>query len=125
MDKWTPEPWVVRDDVTSRPNWISGEGGEADIAELTGWPCHLHAEEHANAQRIVQCVNALTGLDPSAIPELVGAVERWRDAKDALIAFERRNPNDTTKAWDALFYEVVYADDALRAALAKVKGGAS
>lgn len=54
--------------------------------------------------------------------ELVEAVQRWVDATDAIAEFERDHPNGSTSRWDRLFYERGFASDALRAALARVRG---
>ena len=61
--KHTPGPWSYL------------ETGARQILDSGGYPLaslHLTAERHANAARIVACVNACEGLaDPSVVPELL------------------------------------------------------
>jgi hypothetical protein len=59
----TERPWRVRDDVTSRANWISAANDTADICEIgEGWPIALMPEAEANAALIVGAINALPFL---------------------------------------------------------------
>ena len=79
MSKHTPEPW----EYGTFPKWQPGRSnyhvvrpqGEFPhggwIADF-GYPCDDVAE--ANAQRAVACVNALTGLNPEAVPDVVAAL---------------------------------------------------
>lgn len=55
------------------------------------------------------------GADDHAL--LVQAAQAFFDAKQAKIDFERENPGNTTKKWDACLYRVEAAEDALHSAL--------
>lgn len=74
MTKHTSEPWVAdacrdaRGYITLR---MADGTPEGDTATCMGSIYH-----EPNAERIVQCVNALAGLEPSAVPGLVAALER-------------------------------------------------
>jgi hypothetical protein len=76
----TPTPWSTEAayspeagrDVPSP--YILGPDGQ-NVAAAMAW----HDEYNANAARIVACVNALAGLNPSAIPALVEALRRIAD----------------------------------------------
>lgn len=74
----------------------------------------------------VEAVPADTPLDPpaalpSVVRALVEALEGWVSALDAKREFERENPNNSTKAWDDLFYAVEAAETEARAAIAAAK----
>ena len=49
--------------------------------------------------------------------ELLDAVKELFDAKQAKEDFERENPGNSTKRWDACLYRIEAAEDALRALL--------
>lgn len=49
--------------------------------------------------------------------EWLDAVKELFDAKQAKEDFERENPGNSTKRWDACLYRIEAADDALRALL--------
>ncbi len=55
--------------------------------------------------------------------EWLDAVKELFDAKQAKEDFERENPGNSTKRWDACLYRIEAAEDALRALLASVEGG--
>lgn len=116
MPKHTPGPWVVHIDK-SRGNWVynirtekphnpSGGLGK-HIAECNGL---MEARGENNAEHIVACVNACAGINPEAVPELVKACEA--------IMPHLNSDLDAHEPW-------VKEIDALAAALAKAKGGAS
>lgn len=78
----TPEPWQVDDCEDAQGNhtlrsWEDNCHGATDIPSIGTIPME------ANAARIVACVNACAGIDPSAVPSLVDAledlVETWAD----------------------------------------------
>jgi hypothetical protein len=81
----------------------------------------------ADGHRIVNSVKACTGMtDPEKeVAELKaiknGAAEFF-DAVDALFAFERENPGDSTKAWDELFERASSVRSDLRAAIKNAGG---
>ena len=62
----TPEPWVARQ---GSELWK----GQQHLASF--W---LGRVMHANAARTVACVNALTGLNPEAVADVVAALIRLR-----------------------------------------------
>lgn len=74
-DRHTPEPWEVKQN-DQQGVWIDSPRGP--VARMIGrdWD-DLFAL--ADAERIVACVNALAGYDPSAVGELVEAAKRAED----------------------------------------------
>ena len=107
--KHTAEPWKFKwgfHDIDACESWGLGSimGDGYYIAEI--WKTVRGGEETAtsNAARIVECVNALAGLEPAAIPDLVEA------AQGIFPASLSSNP----KVW-------IDAMDKLQAALAKMK----
>ena len=82
MTKWTPEPWEV--DEFRVDDWRikkpDGKGGCWWIAEVSGSPDNAEA----NASRITSCINALAGLNPEGVRELVDAVWGVMEYEDAL-----------------------------------------
>lgn len=75
MSKWSPEPWKYyrRNPLTHRPDrWIQSAAGVVVDRVL----------EDADGERIVACVNALAGLEPGLVKELIAINERlvsWSD----------------------------------------------
>lgn len=91
MSKHTPEPW----EYGTFPKWQPGRSnyhvvrpqGEFPhggwIADF-GYPCDDVAE--ANAQRAVACVNALAGINPEAVPDVVAALRALLEGYERLLA---------------------------------------
>lgn len=50
--------------------WVRGMGGVFSISMLGSVQSETHNSE-ANAKRIVACVNAMDGLNPEAVPQLI------------------------------------------------------
>lgn len=81
---WTPEPWT---NSRGFENLVSSHDGQTPICDCRSSWNPPGPIEHANAERIVACVNACEGLNPEAIPELIAVCEReWRhsDGETAL-----------------------------------------
>jgi hypothetical protein len=72
----TPEPWE-----SDGPEVHATKGGR-----LNGLICHLASESkgEANAERIVACVNALAGLNPEAVADVVEALRAYDAAIKAM-----------------------------------------
>ncbi len=66
--KHTPGPW------RSGPDPETVWANDAELIARTA-PGEGHARAHANAARIVACVNACEGINPEAVPDLVRALE--------------------------------------------------
>ena len=66
--KWAPEPWTV----WRRHNGTSIADGEDKVIA----DCSALRPHRADAARIVACVNALAGLNPEGVAELVEAAHR-------------------------------------------------
>lgn len=73
--KHTPEPWAYQKvkqhfDITyTNPQWD-------DTSLATTFYAGNEQQEEANANRIVQCVNACAGIPgPEAIPEVIAALK--------------------------------------------------
>lgn len=67
--KHTKEPWEVHESnlVDERVWQIYQKGCGASIIAMTGnWDKAHKDEEEANAKRIVECVNAMTGIEDPA-----------------------------------------------------------
>ena len=76
MSKHTKEPWRVIKIGSSEHPVVRAE--ELDICDCWDHGNNMvpgKLEGEANAQRIVDCVNALEGLNPAAIKEVVKALE--------------------------------------------------
>lgn len=139
MDKWTPEPWVVH--LKKRAIVPLADAGK--IVPLAADDCvegmevaHTiflfrdpsdtmpEDETYANAFRACECVNALTGLNPAAIPELVGAIQS--EVIPNLVAIRATLADENWEGAPEHCAELAGDTIALlNAALAKVKGGAS
>ena len=74
MSGWTAEPWVISEML---PDFIKDAAGER-VAD-----CRRDGKTDegtiARATHIVACHNALAGLEPEAVPDLVAACEALRD----------------------------------------------
>jgi len=74
--KHTPGPWEVDADNIHAGNVATLHGDNGTFAEIWSrqWLTEQHCDQHANASRIVACVNACEGIaDPSAVPGLLEA----------------------------------------------------
>jgi hypothetical protein len=71
--KHTPEPWHIGG---FRPELPMVYGSDGQVASDCSRILRRSPEEQkANAERIVACVNALAGLNPEAIKDVVEALE--------------------------------------------------
>jgi hypothetical protein len=104
--KHTPEPWALKaihtkDQIThwgingvSRDGETLASGRIADIPRFV--PNHDCHTQEANVQRIVDCVNACSGINPAAVPELLAACKR------ALVAIESLPPRVNEDRYEPL-----------------------
>ena len=73
--KYTPEPWTVAEDCGDfDTNAIYAAGGK----KIVFWGGHYNVpkeEGDANAVRIAACVNGCQGINPAAVPDLLGALK--------------------------------------------------
>lgn len=109
--KHTPEPWVLN-------KWQGIEDARGMTIEVCGvaLPTGRVPEDHtghANAARIVACVNACAGINPDAVPDLLAAL---KDATALLDAIAKGYPDI------AMDTRVTKARIRHRAAIAKAKG---
>lgn len=82
--KYTTEPWEA---IGLQIYELSRAGCDTNriICEMvtSDWdysdPCPTHTEQGCNADRIVACVNACAGLEPSAIAGVIEAAKRLED----------------------------------------------
>ena len=84
----TKEPWSVyaAGDIICVEPRKQATGYRPNIVDWTGFDSNEmpHTKSLANARRIVDCVNALAGLNPSALAGLIEAAERLNSVlKDA------------------------------------------
>ena len=87
----TPEPWARGMDVGVLATIVAGQDGDI-----------LMTAYAADADRSVACVNALAGLDPDAVPELVEAARTISEAAWAgLATHEKSTPGPLLKRLDA------------------------
>jgi hypothetical protein len=73
-NKWAAEPWSAAEGRF----FIKSEDGWGSILDAQEWfiaKLEDSLDPAANAARIVACVNALEGLEPSALPQVVEALE--------------------------------------------------
>ncbi len=78
--KWAKEPWKVAEGQF----FIKEEEGWGSIQNAADWfiaKLEDSLDPPANAHRIVACVNACTGLEPTGLPEALAAL---RDAEALL-----------------------------------------
>lgn len=134
--KHTPEPWGLAGRYEPESEIVGSDGYEvAEVAEMAispswqaenpdvHWGCYegesfverSDDEVAANAARIVACVNALAGLNPEAVRDVVEAL------KTARRRFSEQNGVVSAEVWNGNYKAVA----AINAALARVKGGAS
>lgn len=77
MSEHTKEPWRFQEHFSNVYALSDGDVGlsihiaKTNDAQVEGG----HAEAEANARRIVDCVNAFAGLNPSALAGLIEAAE--------------------------------------------------
>ncbi len=108
--KHTPEGWRVKTKKERNLNDFGMPvaqtiGGNYFIGNLMDWGAF---DEKANADRIVACVNALAGINPEAVPDVVAALRGLLHGVDG--AFGRMGIEPFGPAIDAA-----------RAALAKLE----
>jgi hypothetical protein len=101
MGKHTPAPWIVSGDrvVTKDCNTTkvifrhNTEGSVGHQPDFPGWE-----QAQANAARIVECVNALEGVEnPSGVKAALEAIAREADRELRAIGESRRR-GDQSKA---------------------------
>ena len=68
MSKHTPEPWAVETELNH--HIVSSDG---KYIVFFGWE-QFPENYEANRARIIACVNALAGLNPEAVPNVVEAL---------------------------------------------------
>ena len=119
MDKHTKGPWRVYDGGHRYHGIYGGDEGNSTTIVVFGYDHEDEAgvrgtepeelDAHANAARIVACVNALEGYNPDAVRDVVEAAKR-------ALNFIQNTESELGEPLDS--------GDALRAALARL-GGAS
>ena len=84
MEEHTKEPWKVEVSGGGFSCVYSGDGSAKNmfINIVDGRESQGELSE-ADARRIVACVNAMEGLDPAKVRELIDAVEAWARASEA------------------------------------------
>lgn len=65
---------------------------------------------------------AISALPAQGVDALVKAAGEWKDARDALNAFETENPGNTTKRWANLLRDAERTEEAFWSALAAYRG---
>ena len=101
----TPGPWhLVGQDIR--------DGDEDNIVTVPYGDDPERAE--ANARRIVACVNGCKGINPEAVPDLVGALKEMFKASDE-IAIEFIQKKRATN-WGVVNQAYVAAEAAIRKA---------
>jgi len=108
----TPGPWEYSFDHRAISGLADSVSGQTLIADVDGLG-RPGLVIHANGHHIVACVNACEGINPKAVPELLGALQtlaEWVQAKaDA----------DEIVGLSAMSVELSPQMDAARAAIAK------
>jgi len=67
------EPWKIGPGIFEYCGWVSIQNADGrTLVTLPGWM----------AERVVACVNACTGLNPEALPEVVEALRELADLVD-------------------------------------------
>lgn len=93
----TPAPWTVEDGSSSGhccfTHSIQGTDGRPVAEVIRQYEVEEDEQNKANASRIVECVNACEGLaDPSAVPELLEALEDLLAGWELMISQYGYNP---------------------------------
>ena len=109
----TPEPWRTIIGRAVYSDTRNGLGNPIRVAAASGTSTDA---AQANAARIVACVNALAGMDPAAVGEVVAALE---DADNLLGSLACRGVVDM----DDFRAQLTRCNDRARAALDALKGG--
>ncbi len=105
--KHTPEPWKVHHHShINREQWLSILNGTFDITHngaanpavvaCSKYSAMTDEENLANAQRIVDCVNACEGINPKAVPDLLGAAKYALADLEGIAPAQYYNYNKTT-----------------------------
>ena len=109
MTEHTLGPWSI--EQAHFDPWVVAPDGRYVIATVaTGGD--MSKEGHANARRIVACVNACEGINPEAVAELVEALEGLHQC------FWEGRPKRNVKR----DYRLLVHHEAASVALAKAKG---
>lgn len=120
MTGHTKEPWRFDGDWSRLPSIVAGDVREKVIATVTkaGFPERNSRtpEQEANARRIVDCVNALAGMNPVALGALIEAAEGLAKTAEVAEHTDFKSPQDVKNLMDAA--------DLVNAALAAFRGGA-
>jgi hypothetical protein len=128
----TPGPWMVAGSgpqatVVLGPRGSSGPRRLVLDTAPDGEASHPRAEDTANAQRIVACVNALAGLNPEGVRECVNVLAGYAPALELLVSSIARyvtaNPDQGWVDPEDINAAEAFARVA-RAAIAMAKGGA-
>ena len=133
--KHTPEPWHVKHDTNVMTyRTINGTPIECSaFNQNDSRDPTCERQNQANASRAVACVNALAGLNPEAVKDVVEACKTflaWLDREDSSPEYptgvDRSSPQGDA-IWREWFDTNVaicrLAQEQARAALARIKGG--
>lgn len=130
MNTHTPEPWVA---VRNTAYWEIGTEIDGYYAPRIGDVCatdpnHPDAgKQEANATRIVACVNACKGINPEAVPDLLEVARFFADCLRTRREGLKRDVPAFRARWNVPIELTVeeFSTELVRAALAKVEGGAA
>ena len=116
----TQEPWVKHQHDPFEPRWIMTLEPKALFIARMGHPAGCDSPdqdtEAANADRIIDCVNACAGINPEAVPDLLEVCQSIMAGVKAGNLYITQRGSLTGIACKSL--------SALQAAIAKAEGGA-
>jgi hypothetical protein len=128
--KHSPEPWTTGGSAYPKTIYAEHipmartENGDG-LDWIPGERCLFESTAKANAARIVACVNALSGLNPEAVKDVVAkfsALLESIESADSHVHRSAKNANACfidTRTWEG---DILGRASEARAALAKLKG---
>lgn len=129
MTKWTPEPWEIVMEWRSEGIYCIGIRSKTTKDYVCQIERHLTKEagitfpnggpDGPDAKRLFSCINALAGLNPEGVRELVEAVTRVCD----IMKQQQKSPKKKSDKYLSVYYRACLENSErfIRTALAAVR----